>query len=175
MTESWLAQLRARHADIERRLEEAGAQVEREASKREIIAYFKEVDGALSELTGLKESIRALVERYKELSGTAEGAQAPQFTGARPAVHADHLGASTYIEKGWSLISLGDHTGAIQALDRALSLAPDDTQARPGPFRRSTGPCLWRLTIPRRGRCLGGPRCSMRITTTPWPRSPRSS
>ncbi len=130
MTESWLAQLRTRHADIERRLEEAGAQAEREASKREIIAYFKEVDGALSELTGLKENIRALVERYKELSGTAEGAQAPRFTGARPAVHADHLGASTYIEKGWSLISLGDHTGAIHALNRALSLAPDDNQAR---------------------------------------------
>jgi tetratricopeptide (TPR) repeat protein len=130
MTESWLAQLRARHADIEQRLEGVSAQAEREALKREIIAYFKEVDGALSELTGLKESIRALVERYKQLPGTVEGAQAPQFTGARPAVHADHLGASTYIEKGWSLISLGDHTGAIQSLNKALSLAPDDTQAR---------------------------------------------
>ena len=130
MTESWLAQLRARHGDIERRLEQAGAQAEREALKREIIAYFKEVDGALSELTGLKENIRTLVERYKQVSGSADGAQAPQFTGARPAVHADHLGASTYIEKGWSLISLGDHTGAIQALNKALSLAPDDIQAR---------------------------------------------
>jgi tetratricopeptide (TPR) repeat protein len=44
-------------------------------------------------------------------------------------VHADHLGASTYIEKGWSLISLGDYPGAIQALDRALALSPDDAQA----------------------------------------------
>lgn len=130
MTESWLAELRARYGDIERRLEQAVAQAEREALKREIIAYFKEVDGALSDLTGLKENIRTLVERYKQLSGTADGAQAPQFTGARPAVHADHLGASTYIEKGWSLISLGDHTGAIQALNKALSLAPDDTQAQ---------------------------------------------
>jgi len=130
MTESWLSELRDRHASIEERLAHVSSQAEREALKREIIAYFKEVDGALGELTTLKESIRGLVERYKQLPGNAEGAQAPQFTGARPAVHADHLGASTYIEKGWSLISLGDHTGAIQALTKALSLAPDDTQAR---------------------------------------------
>lgn len=130
MTDSWLARIKKRHADIEKRLESAGAQTEREALKREIIAHFKEVDGALSELTAIKEEIRGLVERFKRISGAAEGAQAPQFTGARPAVHADHLGASTYIEKGWSLISLGDHTGAIQSLNKALSLAPDDTQAR---------------------------------------------
>ena len=60
----------------------------------------------------------------------AEAAQAPQFTGTFPVVQADHLGASTYIEKGWSLISLGDHAGAIQSLSRALQLAPGDTQAQ---------------------------------------------
>ena len=27
-------------------------------------------------------------------------------------VRADHLGASTYIEKGWSLLSAGDYTAA---------------------------------------------------------------
>ncbi|MEE8060234.1 MAG: tetratricopeptide repeat protein [Gemmatimonadales bacterium] len=130
MTETWLAALRGRHADIERRLEQADSQAEREALKREIIAYFKEVDGALSELADVKEGIRGLVERYKQRSGAADGAQAPQFTGARPAVHADHLGASTYIEKGWSLISLGDHLSAIEALNKALALAPDDSHAR---------------------------------------------
>jgi tetratricopeptide (TPR) repeat protein len=56
--------------------------------------------------------------------------EAPQFTGARPAVHADHLGASTYIEKGWSLISLGDYAGAIQSLEKALALAPGEIQAQ---------------------------------------------
>ena len=45
-------------------------------------------------------------------------------------MHADHLGASTYIEKGWSLISLGDYTGAIQALDKALTLSPGAVQAQ---------------------------------------------
>ena len=51
------------------------------------------------------------------------------FTGARPAVQADHLNASTYIEKGWSLISLGDYGGAIQALENALTRSPGATQA----------------------------------------------
>ena len=47
----------------------------------------------------------------------------------RPAVHADHLGASTYIEKGWSLISLGDYGSAIQALEKALTLSPGAVEA----------------------------------------------
>jgi tetratricopeptide (TPR) repeat protein len=44
-------------------------------------------------------------------------------------VQADHLNASTYIEKGWSLISLGDYAGAIQALENALQRSPGATQA----------------------------------------------
>ena len=109
----------------------------REAVKRDIIALFKRVDGALTDLGQLKEDIRGLVERYKQVSASAESvpaapapAQAPQFTGARPVVHADHLGASTFIEKGWSLISLGDYSGAIQALDKALALSPGAVQAQ---------------------------------------------
>ncbi len=39
---------------------------------------------------------------------------------------ADHLNASTYLEKGWSLMSLGDHAGAEAALVRALELSPND-------------------------------------------------
>jgi tetratricopeptide (TPR) repeat protein len=57
-------------------------------------------------------------------------APAPQFTGERPAVQADHLGASTFIEKGWSLISLGDYAGAVQSLEKALQLSPGEIQAQ---------------------------------------------
>src|SRR5439155_4278574 len=56
-----------------------------------------------------------LFRSYKQLATSTAEASAPEFTGTRPAVHADHIGASTFIEKGWSLISLGDHVGAIQA------------------------------------------------------------
>jgi tetratricopeptide (TPR) repeat protein len=129
MSEPLLAALKGQFQAVEARLGTASEPAEREAVKREIIALFKRVDGALTELGRMKEDIRGLVERYKQ--GTAAAvAAAPQFTGARPAVHADHLGASTYIEKGWSLISLGDYPGAILSLEKALALAPDEIQAQ---------------------------------------------
>jgi tetratricopeptide (TPR) repeat protein len=124
----WLTALRGQFQEIEARLGVAQG-ADREGVKRDIIALFKRVDGALTDLGQMKEDIRGLVERYKQ-GNAAEPATAPQFTGARPAVHADHLGASTYIEKGWSLISLGDYAGAIQSLDKALSLSPGDIQAQ---------------------------------------------
>ncbi len=128
MSEPWLATLRGQYQAIESRLGTT-QQGDREAVKRDIIALFKRVDASLSDLGQLKEDIRGLVERYKQ-GASAEVATAPQFTGARPAIHADHLGASTYIEKGWSLISLGDYAGAIQSLEKALSLSPGDVQAQ---------------------------------------------
>jgi len=39
------------------------------------------------------------------------------------------LNASTHIERGWSLISLDQHSAAEDELLRALALVPDDTQA----------------------------------------------
>jgi tetratricopeptide (TPR) repeat protein len=129
MSEPLVAALRGQFQAIEAQLGSAAQSAEREAVKREIIALFKRVDGALTDLGQMKEDIRGLVERYKQVAA-AEAAPAPQFTGARPAVHADHLGASTYIEKGWSLISLGDYPGAILSLEKALALAPDEIQAQ---------------------------------------------
>ncbi len=125
-----VAGYRKHYKEIAARLDKAASAAEREAVKREIIAFFKRVDSALSELAQVKEEIRALVDRYKQLSTATDSAQAPQFTGARPVVQQDHLGASTYIEKGWSLISLGDYAGAIQALTKALTLAPSEIQAQ---------------------------------------------
>lgn len=129
MSDQSLGGLRSQFQAIEARLGSAAQPADREAVKRDIIALFKRVDAALADLGQIKEDIRGLVERYKQ--GTAASiASAPQFTGARPAVHADHLGASTFIEKGWSLISLGDYAGAIQSLEKALSLSPGEVQAQ---------------------------------------------
>jgi tetratricopeptide (TPR) repeat protein len=128
MTEAWLASIRTQLQEIAGRLDGSGG-AGRETVKRDIIALFKRVDGALTDLGQIKEDIRELVERYKQASSVADTSPAPQFTGARPAVHADHLGASTYIEKGWSLISLGDYGGAIQALEKALTLSPGAVEA----------------------------------------------
>ena len=127
--DSPLLALRAAYDTIAQRLDAAPGAAEREVVKRDIIAYFKQVDGLLADLTQLKEDIRQLVERYKQLAADGQGEAAPQFTGVRPVVHADHIGASTFIEKGWSLISLGDYVGAIVALQKALQLSPGETQA----------------------------------------------
>jgi tetratricopeptide (TPR) repeat protein len=128
MAETWLAALRGELQEIAGRVDASGT-ADRDAVKRDIIALFKRVDGAMTDLTQIKDDIRGLVERYKQASSIADTSPAPQFTGARPAVHADHLGASTFIEKGWSLISLGDYRGAIQALEKALTLSPGAVEA----------------------------------------------
>lgn len=117
-----VAALREEFRDIAAALDASPARLQREEVKRRIIGFFKRVDGALGDLAELKEEIRGLVDRYKQSASDAGAAPVPQL-------HRDHLGASTYIEKGWSLISLGDPPGAIQALNRALELSPGDPQA----------------------------------------------
>ena len=135
MSEPLLGGLKDQYQELEGRLNAAQDPATRETVKRDLIALFKRVDGALNELGQLKDGIRGLADRYKQLNNSTGGAAAspapaPQFTGARPAVQADHLGASTFIEKGWSLISLGDHAGAIQSLEKALQLSPGEIQAQ---------------------------------------------
>ena len=130
--EALLLQLRATRTELQQRLAQPLEPAERERVKQEIILLFRRVDGALGELTQLKDEIRELVASYKAQVAAAGPAAVPppQLTTQPPVVHADHLNASTYIEKGWSLISLGDHVGAIAALTRALELVPGDIQAQ---------------------------------------------
>jgi Flp pilus assembly protein TadD len=40
----------------------------------------------------------------------------------------DRLGASTFLEKGWSLIAQGDFAAAETALRKAIELSPRDPQ-----------------------------------------------
>ena len=130
MADDLVQVLKARREQISTALEAAKTPPALAAVKKEIIALFKQVDGAITDLTAVKEQIRALVDRYKqaEEQGEAGGGAAPGLDAA-PVVQADHIGASTFIEKGWSLISLGDYDGAIQALTRALALSPGEVQA----------------------------------------------
>ena len=120
--------LRDRFQAIEARLVPTLAGPEREAVKQDIIALFKAVEAQLADLTALKDEVKSLVERWKQQAPGAPS-QAPQFTGEKPVVHADHIGASTFIEKGWSRLSLGDYAGAEVALSRALELSPNDPQS----------------------------------------------
>lgn len=140
--------------DLQARLDAARAhaggvgQTVQEELKAEIIALFREADAALRDAQALKEAVKGLAEQWKRLDGPA-GALTPQglvvpngppsdppggptaaVTEARPAsARADHLGASTFIEKGWSRLSLGDLAGAEAALRRALELAAGNSEA----------------------------------------------
>lgn len=46
------------------------------------------------------------------------------------AVREDYLGASTFVEKGWNLIAIGDFAEAEKTLRWALELAPSDVRGR---------------------------------------------
>ncbi len=130
MAEEFVPALRQRRAQIDAALEAAGTPAALADVKRDIIALFKQVDGAIGELTTLKDEIKALVDRFKAREAETHTATAPAFDTVRPVVQADHIGASTFIEKGWSLISLGDYDGAIKTLSKALSLSPGEVQAQ---------------------------------------------
>ena len=115
---------RARMTALAARLDAPSAMHERDAIRTELIALGKGIEQDLTDLTALKDEAKGLVEKWKSLQAGA----APAFSADRPVV-ADHIGASTFIEKGWSRISLGDYAGAEEALGKALKLAPNDPQA----------------------------------------------
>ena len=132
-----IAGLRERYGALAQRLGGPDAARELDALKTEIGALFKELDHEIGELSTLRDEVKQLVERWKTVRAQHGGndagkpgspSNAPQFSGERPVVHADHLGASTFIEKGWSKLSLGDHEGAEVALRKALDLSPNDPQ-----------------------------------------------
>ena len=100
----------------------------REEARARIVRLFRRVDAGLGELGRLKEGIRSLVDRYKQLEVPGSADTRSQGPAPAPLVR-DDLGASTFIEKGWSLIALGDAGGATEALERALELSPGNVQA----------------------------------------------
>jgi tetratricopeptide (TPR) repeat protein len=128
VTEQLVDALRSRRDALDARLAAPGAVAELDALKGDIGSLFKAVELNVAELTALREDVLRLVEKWKGLKGTTPSL-APQFNSEKPVVHADHIGASTFIEKGWSKISLGDYGGAELALLRALELSPNDPQA----------------------------------------------
>ena len=115
---------RDRVSALATRLDAPDAAQQRDVLRSELIALGKCLEQDLAELTQLKEHARSLVEKWKGLKMSS----APAFSAERPVV-ADHIGASTFIEKGWSRISLGDYAGAEDSLTKALQLAPNDPQA----------------------------------------------
>jgi tetratricopeptide (TPR) repeat protein len=118
--------VRERYAALSARLEAADATTDRNRLKADIIELFRAVERELTELGVLKDEVKKLAERWKSIGGVVHPtAHEPSL----PPVRSDHIGASTFIEKGWSRISLGDYPAAETALGRALELSPNDLQA----------------------------------------------
>ena len=126
------AQLRLRAHALSTRLAAPRAAEERDRLKAELASLYRAAERESSEVAAVKQEVLGLIERWKtlpaEAGGDDDGDGSP---GLRPVVpvQADHLGASTFIEKGWHQISVGDAVGAERSLIRALQLAPGDTQA----------------------------------------------
>jgi tetratricopeptide (TPR) repeat protein len=130
LPEPHVSELHARYADIQARLDAAiptaGA---REGLKKEIVALYRAIEQKLAELSKLKDDVRPLVDKWKAAQQAAAPSVVPEFGADKPVVRADHIGASTFIEKGWSQISLGDYEAAEAALTKALELSPNDPQS----------------------------------------------
>src|SRR5688572_2222835 len=108
-------------------LDAPDAATQKDVLKVEIINFFKLIEEEIAELNALKDDVKKLVDKWKALQASAT--LAPEFTADKPVLHADHIGASTFIEKGWSRLSLGDYGGAEQSLRRAIELSPNDPQS----------------------------------------------
>ncbi|MEO6444703.1 MAG: tetratricopeptide repeat protein [Gemmatimonadaceae bacterium] len=133
MREQVMATLQAQFVDLRQLLAQPDALAQRESIKADIIGLYRAVEGEIAELAALKEDVKGLVQQWKSLEESGTGSTSAMPPAMQPAaqpvampLRSDHLNASTYIEKGWSLLSLGDAVGAEAALRHALELSPND-------------------------------------------------
>jgi tetratricopeptide (TPR) repeat protein len=142
MSEALIAELRHRYEAVERMLSEAegGVPHPREEVREGIVTLFRDIESLVERLTGLREEIRPLVERYKtafpreageggEAAGGSGGGGGEIAGGAAPPVRVDHLGASTYLERAWSAIAGANYELSVRELGRALELSPGNERA----------------------------------------------
>lgn len=119
-----LAALFAAERALQQQLEHTTDAKARAVLKDEIIALFRAVEAAEARVASLKLAVKSLAERWKQGEGRGLAANRAGTT-----ARIDHLGASTYIEKGWSRLALGDAVAAQEALQKALTLAPGNSEA----------------------------------------------
>ena len=81
MPDQTLGAFRATYQEIAKKLD--AAKGPDEAVKKEIIGLFKTVDQAITDFSALKEEIRVLVDRYKQLAQTGEAEPAAAPVGSR--------------------------------------------------------------------------------------------
>ena len=117
--------LQLRRDRIAEEMAKAATPADRERTKAEIVELFRDAERALNECAAFKKSVKALAATWKKTALRAGGT--PVFSAVTSRV--DTLGASTFVEKGWSLLSLGDAPAAEAALRKALELNSTDSEA----------------------------------------------
>jgi tetratricopeptide (TPR) repeat protein len=117
-----LAALEERLEGIAQHLREARTEEARSYVKREIIDFFRDVDGLHEQVGELRARIRALVDEYKRQGSTGG-------TARRPSLHSDGLNSSSFVERGWNFIAAEKNEEAVEALEKALALSPDNLEA----------------------------------------------
>jgi Flp pilus assembly protein TadD len=110
-TDRWESRLAAVAEALDRPLSDVG----REALQAEIEAVYREADALSVASARVRDRAAELARRWHLVTGTPAAATP---------VRVDHLGASTYVEKGWSRLAQGDASGAEEAFRLALALAP---------------------------------------------------
>lgn len=120
MTNDQLHVLREEFTRLSQALDHAGPGAERAEIKAAIVALFKRTEGAIAELASFKESIRELVDRFKALPP-----EAPVRS-----VRYDHIGASTFIDKGWSELAAARWSHAESLFREALVLDSENSTAQ---------------------------------------------
>jgi len=118
---------RSKLHSLDAKLDSPEASTQKDVLKVEIISFYKDIEQEIIDLNALKDDVKKLVEKWKSLQ--AGETLAPRFTEEKLVIHSDHIGASTFIEKGWSRLSLGDYPAAEQALKKAIELSPNDPQS----------------------------------------------
>jgi tetratricopeptide (TPR) repeat protein len=91
---------------------------ERVRVRDEIVNLYRDIERQIAALEELKEGVRPLVDRYKEIF--------PRGGSASPPVRIDHLGSSTYRERGWSALAGADYERAARELAKAIELDPEN-------------------------------------------------
>jgi tetratricopeptide (TPR) repeat protein len=118
-----LATLEESYAAISGRLKQVDTPESKAAVKRDIIAFFREVDDLHARVGELRERIRKLVEEYRGLSAPLAAAR------RRAQVYSDELNSSSFVERGWNFIAAEKYPEAVAALEKALALWPENLEA----------------------------------------------
>jgi tetratricopeptide (TPR) repeat protein len=114
MTDLTLRALREEYQRLAAAIGADPAPGERAEVRQAIVALFRRTEAALGEMAAFRESIRVLVDRFKALPE-------PVAVGP-PSIRHDHIGASTFIERGWTALAGGDWHQAELLLRDALAL-----------------------------------------------------